>query len=460
MGCQLHGPVARAVLPWWRNLSASYGVEAIAVSTVPIRSAGAGRPAGVSGRLASWPAWVAAARLAGLVLAGGVIAGLALGLLGASLLTLLLVPIALISSRTRWLGVPFLAVTAWLVRPLAWLERHRVRVMTGTRVAALYRPLDGSHRARVRPVLADPGTWRDLCWLAAMGMAGALGVAYLAALAAGPVLMVGTPFWVAFHHGPRHHYWALVLIPLGVGCLIASWYGGRRLPAETIRPSCWLLAPPEGARLREQMEHLAETRDETVDARAAELRRIERDLHDGAQARLVSLTMSLGLAEQEFDRRPEAARQLVVEARASARTALHELRHLVRGIHPPVLTERGLGGAAEALALASAVPVEVDVRLGERLPAPLESALYFVIAEALANIARHSEASWAFVRLWPEEGRLRLMVHDDGHGGADPARGTGLRGIERRLAAFDGRMTVSSPPGGPTELFAELPCRP
>lgn len=139
MGCQLHGPVARAVLPWWPNLSASYGVEAIAVSTVPIRSTVAGRRAGVSGRLASWPAWVAAARLAGLVLAGGVIAGLALGLLGASLLTLLLVPIALISSRTRWLGVPFLAVTAWLVRPLAWLERHRVRLMTGTRVAALLR---------------------------------------------------------------------------------------------------------------------------------------------------------------------------------------------------------------------------------------------------------------------------------------------------------------------------------
>ena len=147
------------------------------------------------------------------------------------------------------------------------------------------------------------------------------------------------------------------------------------------------------------------------------------------------------------------------EARASARTALSELRHLVRGIHPPVLTERGLGGAVEALALASAVPVEVDVQLDERLPAPLESALYFVIAEVLANMARHSDASWAFVRLWLEDGRLRLMVQDDGHGGADPARGTGLRGIERRLAAFDGRMTLSSPAGGPTELFAELPCR-
>ena len=246
---------------------------------------------------------------------------------------------------------------------------------------------------------------------------------------------------------------------LGAFFLVGGWYGCRRLPVPLARLSGWLLAPGENARLRAQMEHLAETRDETVDARAAELRRIERDLHDGAQARLVSLTMSLGMAEQELDRHPEAARQLVAEARASARTALNELRHLVRGIHPPVLTERGLGGAVEALALASAVPVEVEVQLDERLPAPLESALYFVIAEALANVARHSEASWAFVRLWKEQGRLRLMVHDDGHGGADPARGSGLRGIEQRLAAFDGHLTLSSPPGGPTELFAELPCR-
>jgi signal transduction histidine kinase len=132
----------------------------------------------------------------------------------------------------------------------------------------------------------------------------------------------------------------------------------------------------------------------------------------------------------------------------------------VRGIHPPVLTERGLSGAVEALALASAVPVEVDVVLDERLPAPLESALYFIIAEAMANIARHSAAAWAFVRLWKEEGRLRLIVHDDGRGGADPARGSGLRGMQQRLAAFDGTFTLSSPAGGPTELFAEIPFRP
>ena len=433
------------------------------MSTMPIPSVGSGRRFARPVRPFSWRLAVAAVRFAGLVLAGGVIGGLALAWLGASLATLPLVPIALVSRRTRWLGVPFLAVSAWLVRPLAWLERHRVRLVTGARVEAAYRPLSGSQRSRVRPLLADPLTWRDLGWLAAAGVAGALSTADLAALVLGPALIVWTPLWFAFDHGP-HQLLVLMLIPLGAACLVASWHGGgrghRRVPLEAARLSGWLLAPPEGARLRAQMQHLAETRDETVDARAAELRRIERDLHDGAQARLVSLTMSLGMAEEEFDRRPEAARQLVSEARASARTALSELRHLVRGIHPPVLTERGLGGAVEALALASAVPVEVDVRLDERLPAPLESALYFVIAEALANMARHSGASWAFVRLWLEDARLRLMIQDDGHGGADPARGSGLRGIERRLAAFDGRMTLSSPAGGPTELFGELPCRP
>jgi signal transduction histidine kinase len=428
------------------------------VSTFPFLSTDIGRRGAGPMRPAAWRSAVAVARLAGLLLAGAIIGAAAAALLGTSLLTLLLVPIALMSRRTRWLGVPFLAVTACLVRPLAWLERQRVRVMLGTRVEAAYRPLSGSQRVRVRPLLADVGTWRDLGWLAAASLAGLLALVPMAALVAGPVLMVVTPFLVAAH--VLHHLRGLALIPLGAVFLMAGWYGRRRVPLATARLSGWLLAPPEGARLRAQMEHLAETRDETVDARAAELRRIERDLHDGAQARLVSLTMSLGLAEQEFDRRPEAARQLVAEARASAGTALNELRHLVRGIHPPVLTERGLGGAVEALALASAVPVEVDVRLDGRLPPPLESALYFVIAEAMANVARHSSASWAFVRLWPEDGRLRLMIQDDGHGGADPARGSGLRGIERRLAAFDGRLTVSSPAGGPTELFAELPCRP
>jgi signal transduction histidine kinase len=391
-----------------------------------------------------------ARRFTGALLAGGLIACAAYVLLFLALGTLVFSPVA-------GLGLPFLAVMTWFVRPLAALERLRVRWVTGAPVAEAYRPLRGSLLARVRTLLIDPGTWRDLAWLFAAIVAGALGLAALFALGLGLGFLVVPLIFVLHHH--EHHLKVLALMPLGAFLVPAGWWACRRMSVGLARVSGWLLAPGEGARLRAQMERLAESRAETVDASAAELRRIERDLHDGAQARLVSLTMSLGMAEEEIDRRPEAARQLVAEARASARTALNELRHLVRGIHPPVLTERGLGAAVEALALASAVPVEVDIKLEQRLPAPLESALYFVIAEALANVARHSSAAWAFVRLWREQGRLRLMVHDDGHGGADPVRGSGLRGIQQRLAAFDGSMTLTSPPGGPTELFAELPCR-
>jgi signal transduction histidine kinase len=254
---------------------------------------------------------------------------------------------------------------------------------------------------------------------------------------------------------------AFVAAPTGIVVYgLGAWWGCRWMATGQAKLAEWLLAPTERARLTQQVSHLATTRADTVDARAAELRRIERDLHDGAQARLVSLAMSLGMAEEEFSEHPETARKLVVEARDSASKALGELRDLVRGIHPPVLADRGLAGGIEALALASPLPVEVDINLDDRLPPPLESALYFVAAEALTNIARHADATWAFVRLWRDDQQmLRMLVHDDGHGGADPARGSGLRGIEHRMAAFDGRLTVTSPEGGPTELFVELRCQ-
>jgi signal transduction histidine kinase len=415
------------------------------VSIVPTYLRSKRRPARRERR--PWRRTRAAARYAGGLLAGGFIALAAIPLLVMGLGTLVISPLG-------DLGVPFLAVMTGLVRPLARAERRRVRLVTGVPVAEAYRPLRGSLASRVRTLLSDVGTWRDLGWLLVQIVAGGVGLAFLAAAVVGPLFVAAVP--VQFLRGAGDGK-VLDLLPLGAFFAAVGWSGCSPVAKALAALSGQMLEPDETAQLRAQMEHLAESRDETVDARAAELRRIERDLHDGAQARLVSLTMSLGMAEEEFDRDPGAARQLVTEARVSARAALNELRHLVRGIHPPVLTERGLGGAVEALALASAVPVEVDVALDERLPAPLESALYFVIAEAMANIARHSAATWAFVRLWKEQGKLRLMVHDDGHGGADPARGSGLRGIRSRLAAFDGKFTLSSPVGGPTELFAELP---
>jgi signal transduction histidine kinase len=212
-----------------------------------------------------------------------------------------------------------------------------------------------------------------------------------------------------------------------------------------------------GRRLSERVDVLETTRSGAVDAQDAELRRIERDLHDGAQARLVALGMSLGLAEQKLASDPEGAQQLVAEARAGVHEALEELRDLARGIHPPVLADRGLGAALATLADRSVLPVTVSVELDERLPPAVESAAYFVAAEAIANAGKHSAASRVAIEVARRGDVLELTVEDDGRGGADPAGG-GLTGLRRRVEALDGTLAVTSPPGGPTTLRAELPC--
>ncbi|WP_327092079.1 histidine kinase [Nonomuraea sp. NBC_01738] len=205
-----------------------------------------------------------------------------------------------------------------------------------------------------------------------------------------------------------------------------------------------------------RVRQLTESRAAVVDAQAAELRRIERDLHDGAQARLIAVRINLGLIKGADD--PEQVRALAGRAWEDTGQALADLRDLVRGIHPPVLADRGLTGAVRAAALLCPIPVEVDIELASRPQAPVESALYFAAAEALTNVAKHSGATRAWVRARHAGGVLRLTVGDDGRGGADPAKGTGLSGISRRLSAFDGTLSVHSPPGGPSTLTMELPC--
>jgi signal transduction histidine kinase len=212
-----------------------------------------------------------------------------------------------------------------------------------------------------------------------------------------------------------------------------------------------------GRRLARRVGVLEATRSGAVDAQDAELRRIERDLHDGAQARLVALGMSLGLAEQKLSTDPEGAQQLVTEARLGVAEALQELRDLARGIHPPVLADRGLGAAIATLADRSALPVTVSVDLGERLPAAVESAAYFVVAESLANAAKHSGANRISVAVTRDGDLLELAIEDDGRGGADPS-GDGLTGLRRRAEALDGNLAVTSPAGGPTTVRVELPC--
>jgi signal transduction histidine kinase len=210
-------------------------------------------------------------------------------------------------------------------------------------------------------------------------------------------------------------------------------------------------------RLEHRIEVLETTRAGAVDVQETDLRRIERDLHDGAQARLVALGMNLGLAEQRLAADPEGARDLVAEARAGVEQALRELRDLARGVHPPVLTDRGLGAAVASLAHAGAVPVVVEEDVPERPPAAVETAAYFVVAEAMANAAKHADASRITVRIVREADRLVVEVVDDGRGGADVS-GSGLTGLRRRVEALDGTLAVTSPSGGGTVLRAELPC--
>jgi signal transduction histidine kinase len=227
--------------------------------------------------------------------------------------------------------------------------------------------------------------------------------------------------------------------------------------AAVARSAAVYFSPPGQEELTQRIETLTSTRAGAVDQQEAELRRIERDLHDGAQARLVALGMTIGMAEQKLAEDPEGARELLEEARAGTGQALKELRDLARGIHPPVLADRGLEAAVTALADGSPLRVIVHADIPHRPAAPVESAAYFVVAEALANAGKHSQAKRVDIRMIRDNDVLTVEVADDGVGGADP-NGSGLSGLRRRIEALDGTLRVASPPGGPTLIRAEMPC--
>jgi signal transduction histidine kinase len=212
------------------------------------------------------------------------------------------------------------------------------------------------------------------------------------------------------------------------------------------------------AELRARVEELQTSRARLVEVSIGERRRLERDLHDGAQQRLVALSLQLSLAQRKVDSEPATAARLLEASRGELQTALEELRELARGIHPAILTDRGLGAAIEALAERAPLPVDLDRMPEDRLPAAVEAAAYFVVAESLTNVAKYSSAQHASVRVGRENGFAVVEVSDDGVGGADPTAGTGLRGLADRLAALDGRLEVHSPPGGGTVIRANIPC--
>lgn len=344
------------------------------------------------------------------------------------------------------IGAAVLPEAVLFLRGLAGVKRRQIEARTGTSVPAAYRQLPQPLVERLRVAVTDPATRRDLRWLAAHFLYGWL-LAYAAILLWIIGLLVdGFWCWILGHR-------AVVLPLIGrLADLEAAW-------------SAKLLAPSaddhRAQELAQRVEELTATRAEAVAAHGAELRRIERDLHDGTQARLVALSMRVGLATKMYDEKPDMARKLLGDAQNQAEEALTELRHVVRGIHPPILTDRGLLGAIRALAAGSGLDVDVrehGVEDSLRAPAAVETVAYFVVAEALTNSAKYSGGRRAWVELSRIGRALRLAVRDEGEGGADESGGTGLLGMRRRIAALDGTIRVSSPTGGPTVIEVELPC--
>jgi len=382
------------------------------------------------------------------------------------LISALLIPVGI----GRW---PASWALGWL-RGLADLHRLWAAKVMGTPISRPYRELPPSG---LRGYQQDPATRRDIGWLAVELTGGQLlaaipgAAAFLSVLSFGylaeswiqrptqpiPALINGVPVFV--DAGPAEHHQLWVGLALTVIMPVVTWFVAKPALRAYTWLQHWLLSPAETVRLATRITELTRSRDDAVDTQAAEIRRIERDLHDGAQARLVSLGMSLGMAEKLLAADPDAAQQLLAEAKEATGLALSELRELVRGIHPPILADRGLAGAAEALALGCPIPVELSIDLPRRPPAPVESAMYFALGEVLTNLAKHSGATSAWVRISHADGRLCVMVGDDGRGGARMPAGGGLAGVQRRLAGFDGIVSVASPIGGPTIVTMELPCQ-
>jgi signal transduction histidine kinase len=404
----------------------------------------------------------------------GLVAGLGVGaVLGALVITWLAAVWSLIDWPVGSWGHVVLYVAVVLIWPvlLLWgargfgdLQRARFRAVLGVDIPAP--PAAGAGAWPLRPVWAAPATWRQLGYHALALVGGTAGGALVAACWSAPVLAGA---WLATVGGGARPG---VGVGLGVAVLAvamllaAPWVAGAVARADEVAGRA-LLGPSRGEELAVRVESLARSRAEIVAATDAERRRIERDLHDGAQRRLVSLAMHLGMARAGLADAPEPVRQVIEQAHDEATEALAELRQLVRGLHPAVLEDRGLDAALSGIAANAPLPVRLRVDVAGRCSPSIEAVAYFVVSEALTNVAKHADAGSAEVAVERTGDRLRIVVSDDGRGGATldggagadaDGAGTGLRGLAQRAAAVDGTLTVDSPPGGPTAITVELPC--
>ncbi len=363
-----------------------------------------------------------------------------------------------------FVGFPILALTIGALVWGAHLERARIRTFLGINIPSPYRdmPQDGGLVRRGWRMLRTSAVWRDVAYLLLLFPIGLLELT----IALIPLQFAIAPIITFFGGSTQILWWnvngffeailalligAVLLLPLSILInLMASLHG---------QVATRLLAKSTEEILTERVEELTESRSAVMKAMHLERRRIERDLHDGAQQRLVSLAMDLGRARDRMESGDtQSAEQLLVQSHEETKVVLKELRDLVRGIHPAVLSDRGLDAAISAIAGRSPIPVDVEVELPQRLPDEVEGTAYFFVVEALTNIAKHAHATEANVNIRRNGEWLRIEVRDNGLGGADPTHGSGLAGLRDRIGALDGGMWIESPNGGGTRLIVEIPC--
>jgi signal transduction histidine kinase len=365
------------------------------------------------------------------------------------------------------LAIPALWLTLVFARLVGLFERARVAALLGVCLPDPYPLPAATFWARVRDRFFGISGWKELLYALVLLPLGTVGMTLVLTTWSASIALLALPAYVSAlpeqvaHFGlfdvrPGWQAWGMSAVGLA-GILTSPWVTrGWALVDRTVARG--LLSRGVTAELEERVDTLETTRAWALEVAEAERRRIERDLHDGAQQRLVALAMDLGMARQKLDTDPEAARVLLDDAHREAKRALVELRDLARGIHPVALSDRGLPGAIPAIASRCAIPVDVHVDVPVR-PAPsIEGMAYFIVSECLANAAKYSHAHRASVQVVQEGSHLRIDISDDGIGGAEPMNGSGLRGLADRAASVDGTFHVWSPLGGPTTIRAELPC--
>jgi signal transduction histidine kinase len=384
------------------------------------------------------------------------------------MLWFLMVPLVLAGfvALIALVGFPILAVLMTIWTGGAQRHRRRIEKISGRKIADPHRPpVEGFFVRRLWARAHDPAVWRDLLYMIALCPVGAIEFG-LVLFVAGQALQYATiPLYYAWWSdgvqvGPNwtiDSFGEAIIVMLIGAALFWAWpllvTGITRLHVAFAQ----VLLGPSTTELAERVDVLTKSRSGVMEAMLLERRRIERDLHDGAQQRLVALAMDLGMAKEKMKTDPEMAQQLLESSHEEAKRVLSDLRDLVRGIYPAVLTDRGLDAAISSVAGRSPVMVTVDVELEGRPPEAVEATAYFVVAEALTNVAKHSGASEAKVWVRRVNDRLMIEVSDNGSGGADAKGGTGLGGLAERIAALDGQLTIESPPGGPTRVRAEIP---